>query len=104
MSSKPRRKFEAEYKINAVRMVEVDARSMAEIARELGIHENTLYKWKRDYGRRGDKAFPGNGKRAEPVNDAERAQAEIDELKRRLARTEMERDILKKAMSIFTRQ
>ncbi len=102
MSSKQRRSFTAEFKIETVRLMDSSDRSVSDLALELGIHENTLHKWRRKYTARGTKAFPGNGVRSEPMTEAERQQRETEELRRELERVRMERDILKKALNIVS--
>lgn len=96
MSSKQRRRYTKEYKLEVVRLLESGERTAVELSRELEIHENTLYKWRRQLGSEGDNAFPGNGRQ----NGQE---AELALLRRKLAKAEMERDILKKAVGIFSR-
>jgi len=73
-------------------------RTIAGVARELGIHENLLYKWRTQFSNEGDRSFPGHGH----INLTPEQQR-IRELERLLAETTMERDILKKAMAIFSR-
>ena len=63
-----------------------------DVARSLGIHQNQLYNWKRKFSEQGDKAFPGKGHLTE-----------LASLRRRLQEAEMERDILKKAVGIFSK-
>lgn len=103
MASQQRRKFSREFKIETVRLIESSDQSVAELARDLGIHENTLHKWRRAYTDRGENSFPGNGVRSEPMTAEERQQRENDALRRELDRVRMERDILKKALNIVSR-
>jgi len=91
-----RRKFDSEFKQDAVRLVIDGGRTVAEVARGLGIHENLLWKWKREYLNNGADAFPGKG-RLKPEDE------ELRRLKRELADTREERDILKKALAVFSR-
>ncbi len=91
-----RRKFDSEFKQDAVRLVIDGGRAVAEVARGLGIHENLLWKWKREYLNNGADAFPGKG-RLKPEDE------ELRRLKRELADTREERDILKKALAVFSR-
>jgi transposase len=44
-----RRKYTKEFKIEAVRLAEDSDMPVDEVARELGVHPNTLYKWRREY-------------------------------------------------------
>jgi len=91
-----RRKFDSEFKQEAVRLVIDGGRPVTEVARGLGIHENLLWKWKREYLNNGADAFPGKG-RLKPEDE------ELRRLKRELADTREERDILKKALAVFSR-
>ena len=58
-----RRRFTPEFKLQAVRLLEAGQRPAAEIARELGIPRNRLYKWQKQVAVHGG-AFPGSGRRA----------------------------------------
>ena len=99
MSSNPRRKFDQEFKRNAVLLCAEPGRSVVEVAQNLGIGKDLLYRWRREYHRaNGQYVFPGNGVEALTPD-----QKQIRELKKKLRDTEMERDILKKAMAIFSR-
>ena len=84
-----RRRFTPEFKHQAVQLLNAGQRPAAEIARELGIPRNRLYKWQKDVAAHGG-AFPGSGRQAQPA-------AELARLKRELTRVTEERDILKKA-------
>jgi transposase len=69
--------------------------SVTGVADDLDIHPNTLYKWIHQYGENPEEAFPGKGRQ---TSEAE----ELSRLKRENQRLRMERDILKKAMAIFS--
>lgn len=92
-----RRKYTKEFKIEAVQLAEESEVPVDEVARELGIHPNTLYKWRREYLADGEAAFPGHGK-LKAEDD------EVRQLRRELARVRAERDILKKALAFFSRE
>ena len=98
MSAHQRRKYDPEFKRNAVLLTEDPDRSVSEVAESLGISADLLYQWRKRYRQRGGMAFPGNGKVALTPE-----QQRIQELEKRLKDAEMERDILKKAMAIFSR-
>ena len=87
-----KKRFDKEFKISAVRMITEEGHKTAEVARSLGIHQNQLYNWKRKFSDQGDKAFPGKGHLTE-----------LSALRRQLKDVEMERDILKKAVGIFSK-
>jgi transposase len=91
-----RRKYDRQFKIEAVRLVTEGGRRAAEVARELGIHANLIYLWKKQLAEDPNEAFPGLGK-LKPT------EAEFRKLKRELADAREERDILKKALAYFSR-
>jgi len=95
--SEPRRRFDREFKIEAVKLATRGDKSTSQVARDLGISENILCRWKR--GRMTDDsgvAFPGKG-HLKPADD------ELRKLKKQLRDITKERDILKKALAIFSR-
>ncbi len=59
-----RKQFSAEFKREAVRLLETSKKQPSDLARELGVRRNQLYKWKDQLSRRGKQAFPGHGRRA----------------------------------------
>jgi transposase len=97
MSQGKRRKYDREFKVEAVKLVTGGGRAVAEVARNLGIHENLLYKWREKYTEDISHAFPGKG-RLKP------AEEELRRMKRELADVTQERDILKKALAIFSKE
>jgi len=86
------KRFDRDFKISAVRMITEGGHKAAEVARSLGIHQNQIYNWKKKFSDQGDKAFPGKGHLTE-----------LAALRRQLRDVEMERDILKKAVGIFSK-
>ena len=92
-----RKQYTREFKREAARLAEESGKPLVELARELDIHPNTLYKWRRAYLGDGEDAFPGQGKLTS-------ADEEIRRLRRELARVKEERDILKKATQFFARE
>ena len=96
MSKIIRRTFTKEQKADAVNLIRTSGEPVSQIARELGIHANTLHRWIAQ-------ADIDEGKGPEGAyTTAEKA--EIRELKRRVRRLEMERDFLKKAAAFFARE
>ena len=83
-----RREFSREFKLEAVRLVKERGVTAAQAARDLDVHENVLRKWVRELAADPQQAFPGKG-----VMKPE--QAEIDRLRKEVAKLKMERDILK---------
>lgn len=90
--STKKKRFDRDFKVSAVKMVTQEGHKASEVARSLGIHPNILYNWKRKYADNGEKAFPGKGHLTE-----------LAALRRKLREVEMERDILKKAVGIFSK-
>jgi len=83
------RRYDVEFKKNAVKMVE-SGRSISEVSKSLGVNEQSLYEWRKKYGAKSS---------SNPCYEEE-----VKELRKKLRQTELERDILKKALSIFSRQ
>ena len=54
-----------EFKLEAVRLLEGGDKTVADLARELNVLRNQLYKWKEQLAGRGESAFPGQGRRAQ---------------------------------------
>lgn len=71
--------------------------NIRELATELGLAPALIYKWRAAYGNDGPQAFPGKG-----VEQLPPEQAELKRLERENADLRMERDILKKAIGIFS--
>ena len=94
MSQQKRRQYSAEYKQEAVRMSHEPGRTVASVARDLGINENNLWRWREQ--------IPGTEPAQIAEQEAIRAlQEENRQLRRALARAEEEREILKKTVVIF---
>ena len=85
------------FKIRAVELSN-DRSNLSELARELGIKVSLLYKWRKEYQQFGTGSFPGNGN-LKLTPEQER----IHELEKKLKDADLERDILKKAISIFSK-
>ncbi len=96
--SKSRRKYDRHFKLKAVELID-QRESVPELAAELGVNPDLIYRWRRELRDRQEASFPGNGKVG--LTDQE---AEIARLKRALANAEEERDILKKAVGIFSKR
>jgi len=90
------RKYDKEFKLEAVRLVLEEGHSPRSVERKLGTGRGVVYKWVHDYNADPDHAFPGKGR----VKPPER---ELRDLKRELERVKRERDILKKAVAIFSK-
>ena len=92
-----RQSFTAEFKREAVRLLETSKKQPSDLARELGVRRNQLYKWKEQLSRRGEKAFPGHGRRISGNDEVSRLRQELEQVKE-------ERDILKKAAAYFGKE
>jgi transposase len=98
MSVQQRRTYDPDFKRNAVQLAEEPGRTVADVAENLGMSKDLLYRWRRAQRINKGLAFPGNGSEALTPE-----QQKIRELEKRLKNVEMERDILKKAIAIFSR-
>ena len=87
-------RFDKNFKEEAVRLVLKSDQGVADVAKALGIHANTLYKWISQYNKHKEKAFPGSGHLLEE-ND------EVRRLKKMVVELQEENAILKKATAIF---
>jgi transposase len=94
MEIKKRKKYSKEFKEDVVNILKTGDKRVSVLSRELDIAEGIIYRWyKKSEGK--------NEKVTEKVGDQDK---EIRELRKKLAETEEERDILKKAVSIFSKQ
>jgi len=91
-----RRSYSREFKLEAVRLVRERGVSVAQASRDLDLHENMLRKWVKDFAADPAQAFPGHGQ-------MKPEQAEIERLRREVAKLKAERDILKKAAAYFAK-
>ena len=89
------KRFDKEFKIEAERLASEPGNTQAGIERDLGISQGIISRWKRELSSDGEQAFPGKG-RLKPEDDTMRR------LKRENERLRRERDILKKAVAIFS--
>ena len=94
-----RRQYSEEFKKDAVSHSLTSEKTVEEVARDLGITHSNLRRWRAQYSKNGELAFPGKGKqRLTPQEE------EIRRLKKELYEVQQERDILKKALAIFTKK
>ncbi len=91
-----RRRFSAEFKREAVLVILDGTRSPTEVARDLDINVNLLHNWRRQYLENQENAFPGKGYQKPEDTEFRRLRRELEEIK-------LERDILKKALAIFSK-
>ena len=96
--SKPRKSYSKEEKLEIVKLSLSEKETVSSLAERFEINKNTLYLWRKKYLKNESTAFPGKGNKA--MTDSER---KIDELEKELRETRLERDILKKAVGIFSK-
>ncbi len=86
-----RKKYDEEFKKNAVKLSYASPRTVREIAEDLGIHENLLYNWRRRFTAQGEKSKYAT------------LEEENRDLRRQLAEAQLEREMLKKAAAYFAK-
>ena len=91
-----RRSFSREFKVEAVRLMTDGGLSVAQASRDLGIRESVLGRWKKQLAADPEEAFPGKGHLKSQDEELRRLRRENEILRQ-------ERDILKKAVGIFSR-
>lgn len=90
-----RRVYDRQFKLEALRLWQSTGKSAAEVEADLGITSGMLYQWQRQYKAKGSAAFPGHGQLPEGDDELQRLRRENEILRQ-------ERDILKKAVAIFS--
>lgn len=90
------RNYDREFKLNAVKLYRESQKPMRQICEDLDIPISTFNGWVKEFQAYGEECFPGSGK-LKPCNE------ELYHLKKQLVDVTMERDILKKAIAIFSR-
>ena len=88
-----RKIYSREFKEQAVELLNTSGKPGNQIEAELGIGSGAIYRWRRQLEEEGQQAFPGKG------NERDK---ELAELRRELAEVQEERDILRKAIAIFS--
>ena len=88
--------YSREFKLEAVRLSETSEKTVAQIARDLGVPERVLSRWRHELREQQEQVFPGKGHQSELEEENRRLKRELDLLKQ-------EREILKKAVVIFSR-
>jgi transposase-like protein len=97
---KERRKFTPEFKADAARMVILDGVSVGEAAEKLGVDRSNLVRWKNDYLEQ----LGAGGDGREHAMTPKEMDVEIRALRKQLRESEVQREILKKALAIFSRE
>lgn len=92
-STHNRRKYDATFKQEVLKMID-NGRSVSEVAQSLGIGENLIYRWRAKTNKKVELTA---------TVEAKELLSELQLLREKLRQTELEREILKKALSIFSR-
>ena len=93
--NKKRRRYSKAFKLETLELSRSSGKSDSQLEADLGLGKGSLYNWRKQLDREGEQAFPGKG----------RLKAEdeyLRSLERELAIVKQERDILRKALAIFT--
>ena len=94
--TKKQQKYSKEFKLETLELARSSDKTDSQLERDLGLCPGSLYTWRKQQEREGEQAFPGKG-RLKADDEYVRG------LERELALVQQERDILKKALAIFTR-
>ena len=95
---RPYKTYPKEFKLEALRLMEESDRPASEVAMQLGIRRNQLYKWKEQMTKKGDVPSARKGR------PRKEDQSELSKLKQELKRVKEENEILKKAAVFFARE
>jgi transposase len=95
--AKVQKTYTKEFKEEAVRLVQTSGKSIAQVARELGISDTSIHQWRKELTEHSSEAFPGKGHQT-PLEEENRRLKRENELLRQ------ERDLLKKVVGIFSRE
>ena len=95
MEPRKRKNYDADFKRQAVEFAESSGRSDAVLEREMGLYDGALRYWRREMAQHAQEAFPGKGK-------VPGSEEELRHLRREIEILRQERDILKKAVAIFS--
>jgi len=96
--SKPRKSYSKAEKLEIVKLSLNENESVKSISERFEISVTAIYNWRRKYLKNKETAFPGKGNKEMTVTEKK-----IHDLEKRLRETELERDILKKAVGIFSK-
>ena len=96
MKGKPKRKYDADFKREAVRLADQEGVRDRQVERDLGLYQGAIRAWRTELEADPVDAFPGTGHQKPP-------EEEIRHLRRELEIVREERDILKKAVAIFSK-
>jgi transposase len=85
-----RKRYTRDFKLEAIRLLETSDKPITDIARQLGVRRNLLYKWRDTLTEKGEASFPGSGRKSDYEQENIRLKRELEQVKE-------ERDILKNA-------
>ncbi len=91
--------YSREFKLETLRLLKSSGKTKADLERELGLYAGQIHLWEKAFNRKEqnvEQAFPGTGHQSG-------AEAEVHRLKREVEILRQERDILKKAIAIFSK-
>ena len=94
--SPTRKSYTREFKLETLRLADSSGKPVAAVERDLGLPKGAVHRWRKQLARNGTGAFPGHGRLRE-------ADERSRQLERENAILRQERDILKKALTVFTR-
>lgn len=95
----PKRRYSIEFKEEAARLMIMDGLTAVEVSKQLGIHTTMLYRWKQEHLKKME-GTPRSAGQAGPEDMA----AEIDRLRKQLAKSERINAILKKTVGYFAKE
>lgn len=93
--SQKRKTYTAEFKREALKLIGPGGKPIAEVERDLGLSPGTIHRWRHELKGHGQEAFPGHGRLHE-------TEARLRQLERENRILRQERDILKKAIAVFS--
>jgi len=96
MSKRPYTRYSKEFKLEALRLADESDKSVTQVARELGLRVNQIYKWRQQLELKPNTAFAGSGKTSDK-------DAEIKRLKKAFAASNEENEFLKKTAIFFAK-
>ena len=94
--SPTRQTYTREFKLETVRLADTGGKPVAAVERDLGLPKGAVHRWRKQLTRDGTGAFPGHGR-------LRQADEQTRQLQRENALLRQERDIIKKALTVFTR-
>ncbi len=97
--TKNRRHYDDQFKRDAVRLLTEGGQKISQVSRDLGVGVSVLGRWRRRFAGPRSTQTPVGNDNAAPVDSAE-----MEKLRKELAQVKEEREILKKALAVFSRR